>query len=465
MKGRGDALTVSGGIFRKGSKHVELGAFVVVPGGGNVTGMREAARGLAGFEAPRAPAASRMPILGNDVLHSWMERVRKLGVQSLWLASGARADAATTALAEFARQGIERLLVIELKSYAEMDLSDLLRFHCERRNPVTEAHDARGQLGVRLLDHPALRATGEKHEPCCSAIEGARTPYQFSGYAKRILSARERQELVGDGLTGACAMRPVGTQIREQVWIGEGVNLADFCPDHRSNLHRRSHNRNGWHHHRSICVSGARLCGGLRNHGGTIHRSARYLPGAGPAHSQWSGGRGTLGRSGLERGGRSGAGRFGKQDSEAWIAETTFQPLHDGWLFARQRLRAEFRFIFPRVAALATGTAVKGSIVKGEAMNGAAWTVLPFPSASSSASRRAQRKDLLNALRVSGSPVILDFSECHSLSFEDIDLLLECLAQVAGRDTQVVFVAGSSGNPGAPRSDPHFFARAGIQFD
>ncbi len=226
MKGRGDALTVSGGIFRKGSKHVELGAFVVVPGGGNVTGMREAARGLAGFEAPRAPAASRMPILGNDVLHSWMERVRKLGVQSLWLASGARADAATTALAEFARQGIERLLVIELKSYAEMDLSDLLRFHCERRNPVTEAHDAGGQLGVRLLDRPALRATGEKHEPCCSAIEGARTPYQFSGYAKRILSARERQELVGDGLTGACAMRPVGTQIREQVWIGEGVKVA-----------------------------------------------------------------------------------------------------------------------------------------------------------------------------------------------------------------------------------------------
>ncbi len=78
-------------------------------------------------------------------------------------------------------------------------------------------------------------------------------------------------------------------------------------------------------------------------------------------------------------------------------------------------------------------------------MNGAAWTVLPFPSASSSASRRAQRKDLLNALRVSESPVILDFSECRSLSFEDIDLLLECLAQVAGRDTQVVFVAGSSG--------------------
>ncbi len=44
-----------------------------------------------------------------------------------------------SALAEFARQGVERLLMIKLKSYAEMDLADLLRFHCESRNPVTEA--------------------------------------------------------------------------------------------------------------------------------------------------------------------------------------------------------------------------------------------------------------------------------------------------------------------------------------
>jgi hypothetical protein len=155
-----------------------------------------------------------------------MDRVRELGMQSLWLASGAGACAATSALAEFARQGIERLLVIELKSYAEMDLADLLRFHCERRNPVTEAHDAGGQLGVRLLDRPALRATAEKYESCCPPTGSVRNPYQFSGYAKRILSARERQELVGDGLTGACAMRPLGTQIREQVWIGEGVKVA-----------------------------------------------------------------------------------------------------------------------------------------------------------------------------------------------------------------------------------------------
>jgi hypothetical protein len=74
------------------------------------------------------------------------------------------------------------------------------------------------------------------------------------------------------------------------------------------------------------------------------------------------------------------------------------------------------------------------------------WTILPFPCSSSSANRSGLRRDLLIALRVSGSPVIVDFSICRTLNHEDIDLLLECVAQAAGRDTKVLFVAGSRVN-------------------
>jgi anti-anti-sigma regulatory factor len=93
--------------------------------------------------------------------------------------------------------------------------------------------------------------------------------------------------------------------------------------------------------------------------------------------------------------------------------------------------------------------------MKGPAMNGAttkdaavktSWTILPFPCASSLTGRRALRKDLLIALRVSGSPVIVDFSDCRTLNSDDIDLLLECVAQAAGRETKVLFVAGSRVN-------------------
>lgn len=40
----------------------------------------------------------------------------------------------------------------------------------------------------------------------------------------------------------------------------------------------------------------------------------------------------------------------------------------------------------------------------------------------------------------------MELPACRSLNHEDIDLLLDCVAQVAGRDTQVLFVAGSLAN-------------------
>ncbi len=72
--------------------------------------------------------------------------------------------------------------------------------------------------------------------------------------------------------------------------------------------------------------------------------------------------------------------------------------------------------------------------------------IVPFPYASNSAGRRALRKELLKALRVSGAPVIVDLSGSSTLNHEDIDLLLECTAQVVARDTQVRLVADSRVN-------------------
>jgi hypothetical protein len=167
-----------------------------------------------------------MPILGNDLLHSWMDRIRKLGVKDLWLTSVVHDENRPySSLAEFTREGIERFLMIKLKSYAEMDLTDLLRFHCENRNSITEAHDAQGHLGVSLLDQLALRSIGlEMDSPQAARRQ---IPYSFRGYSKRILSAKERQELVRDCLGSACAMRPIGTLIREQIWVGQDAEIAD----------------------------------------------------------------------------------------------------------------------------------------------------------------------------------------------------------------------------------------------
>jgi|HubBroStandDraft_6_1064221.scaffolds.fasta_scaffold479669_3 anti-anti-sigma regulatory factor len=71
------------------------------------------------------------------------------------------------------------------------------------------------------------------------------------------------------------------------------------------------------------------------------------------------------------------------------------------------------------------------------------WTVLHFPSELGFDGRRSLRKDLLGALRVSGSSVIVDLSGRQSLDHDDIDLLLECVAHAAGRDHKLVIVASS----------------------
>ena len=207
---------------------MELGAVVVVPARQDLMPLQEEHIPVpAGSEIQRPHYSSRTPILGNDMLRSWMDRVRTLGVRSLWLVSNPHDENENVlpgALSEFIREGIQRLLMIKLRSYAELDLADLLRFHCEKRNPVTEAEDDRGLLGVSLRDRLALNPIGKNDNPC--APGGMHAPYQFRGYAKRILSARERQDLVGDALNRACAMRPLGTEIRERVWIGEGAKLA-----------------------------------------------------------------------------------------------------------------------------------------------------------------------------------------------------------------------------------------------
>lgn len=204
---------------------MELAAVVVVPEKKDVVSTYEL--------QPRIPGSSKrlssslLPVLGNDVLRTWTDRVRSLGVDSLLLAPDRSHTWDLAAeLGRLFRQGIERLLMIKLKSYAEVDLADLLRFHRQSRNSVTEVQDSQGRLGVSVFDHVGLGAASErKSSSIASSFD--RAPYSFRGYAKRIWSSKERQELVGDGLTGACAMRPLGTEIRENVWVGKGVSLAD----------------------------------------------------------------------------------------------------------------------------------------------------------------------------------------------------------------------------------------------
>ncbi len=408
---------------------MELAAVVVIPSSEDLTSIGEAQPHTpAASEESQALYSSRKPILGNDVLRSWMEPVRKLGLRTLWLASRPLlGENLAHELGRFTRQGVERLLMIKLKSYAEIDLTDLLRFHCERRNSVTEAKDTHGQLGVSLIDHPSLRSATHVNE------FNGHAPYRFRGYAKRILSAKERQELVGDALIGACAMKPSGTQIREQVWIGEGVKLEESVrvigPTYigTRTLVRAGVTIGPFASLERDCVVDC----------GTAVEQSTVLP-----HTYLA--PGLLIRRALVDGERLEDLRSGvvadlqpaRLGSRLHRRSTFGEPLAD--LFSRQGSTSPWGFAteLERAAAVAPGAVVKSDTA----------TILAFAGGSSSAGRRAQRKDLLRALRFSGAPVIIDLSACVTLNHEDIGLLLECLAHVAGRDTKIFLAAASPVN-------------------
>jgi anti-anti-sigma regulatory factor len=82
------------------------------------------------------------------------------------------------------------------------------------------------------------------------------------------------------------------------------------------------------------------------------------------------------------------------------------------------------------------------SVAEGAPMKSTTGTILPFPSASN-AGQRKLLKDLRNSLCSSEAPVIVDLSGRRSLNHADIEVLLDCLAQAAGRDNTVILVAGS----------------------
>jgi carbonic anhydrase/acetyltransferase-like protein (isoleucine patch superfamily) len=163
-------------------------------------------------------------------------------------------------------------------------------------------------------------------------------------------------------------MRPLGTEIREQVWVGEGANLADSVrvigPTYIGA--------------RTIVQAGATIgpfasvehdC--VVGCGTTVERSTvlpyTYLA-PGLADSASAGGRRIFGRSELGSRRRFTPSRLGKPDPAARIAQASILRVRCS-LESGQSFHARPRSVLHRVAAVAQGTA----------MNTIPWIILPFP--------------------------------------------------------------------------------------
>ena len=191
---------------------MELGALVVSRGN-----PEEALSG--------APSSwsSTWPVLGKTVLERWLDRVQHLGAG---MVSVVRPDAqppnVLQTMCAWANQGVERILLILLGSYAEVDLQDGVQFHYRTQNQVTRVFDPEGPLGISLYD----RGEVLRHRRGDSS-NAAKLParYDFNGYVTRLSSIASYRQLVLDALNGSCSIRPGGSQRQDGIWVDPSAKV------------------------------------------------------------------------------------------------------------------------------------------------------------------------------------------------------------------------------------------------
>jgi hypothetical protein len=176
--------------------------------------------------------SSTWPVLGKTVLDRWVERVQGLGVDLLSVIDRDSApNSRIPTMVDWAKGGVERILVILLGSYAEVDLMDVVRFHHQGQNRITRVFDTVGPLGISLLN----RDTVLKKDRIDLGAFNNSTRYDFLGYAVRLSSPGAYRRLVEDALEGKCAVQPNGFDAGDCVWthptahIDPSVRLEGPC--------------------------------------------------------------------------------------------------------------------------------------------------------------------------------------------------------------------------------------------
>jgi carbonic anhydrase/acetyltransferase-like protein (isoleucine patch superfamily) len=118
---------------------------------------------------------------------------------------------------------METLLLVRLGSYAEVDFCDLLRFHRESGTALTQVQHSQGALDLVVADARQLRSGVGSFRSRLSAMLQDRSRYEFKGYLNRLARPADFRTLVEDGLSGRCAIRPIGNEISAHIWVGEGA--------------------------------------------------------------------------------------------------------------------------------------------------------------------------------------------------------------------------------------------------
>lgn len=120
---------------------------------------------------------------------------------------------------------IDYLFLVRVGAYTDLDYSDLLEFHLHTRARFTRAYGPAGAIDAAIVSTSALSDSSENFRKALSNLVPQQRRFDFSGYINPLRNLRDLYQLMQDGLYGRCDLRPAGTEIRENVWVGQRAKI------------------------------------------------------------------------------------------------------------------------------------------------------------------------------------------------------------------------------------------------
>jgi len=146
-------------------------------------------------------------------------RHMEAGTEQLW-------RVAENVFAEQVHAGAEAVLALRVGPYLELNVDELIQFHCDQRNRVTQVVDGGGEaLPVFVLSASRRNDAAYLFRHQLQAMRVPGSKYRLSGYCNRLRDAADLRRLAVDGLLENAAIPPAGRQVKPGVWVGDGARI------------------------------------------------------------------------------------------------------------------------------------------------------------------------------------------------------------------------------------------------
>ena len=197
---------------------------------------------LIGRKTPETSRSfAKVDILGVNLLDRTLARLRELDtlpptvlsgrnvsdhvLPSRSTRSGSFIDSWEKAISDYVSAGVETILLVRVGAYADVDYRELVRFHQETASPLTHVYCGETSLDIAVVDATLLRNTDDLVRRALSHLIPQQKRFHYEGYINRLRNREDLHQLMQDGLRGQCQLRPVGVEIRPDLWCGEGAQI------------------------------------------------------------------------------------------------------------------------------------------------------------------------------------------------------------------------------------------------